>query len=143
MQNAFVCGIVAALSFIGFVCIIYFIMLWFYRPKGNSSYIIKIPSKIDRGEAESLIYGAYLKKMIFGDLIFDDIFIDSEIMSLEPYALLQSWYGSRRFSLIFTKKIFHMIISQRRTNLIGHFHRQTPGTVLKQILLPVFYHLQR
>ena len=30
-------------------------------------------------------------------------------MSLEPYALLQSWYGSRRFSLIFTKKIFHMI----------------------------------
>ena len=76
-------------------------------------------------------------------IVYDDIFIDSEIMSLEPYALLQSWYGSRRFSLIFTKKIFHMIISQRRTNLIGHFHRQTPGTVLKQILLPVFYHLQR
>lgn len=42
-------------------------------------------------------------------IVYDDIFIDSEIMSLEPYALLQSWYGSRRFSLIFTKKIFHMI----------------------------------
>ena len=32
-------------------------------------------------------------------IVYDDIFIDSEIMSLEPYALLQSWYGSRRFSL--------------------------------------------
>ena len=39
-------------------------------------------------------------------IVYDDIFIDSEIMSLEPYALLQSWYGSRRFSLIFTKKYF-------------------------------------
>ena len=42
-------------------------------------------------------------------IVYDDIFIDSEIMSLEPYALLQSWYGSRSISLIFTKKIFHMI----------------------------------
>lgn len=88
MQNAFVCGIVAALSFIGFVCIIYFIMLCFYRPKGNSSYIIKIPSKIDRGEAESLIYGAYLKKMIFGDLIFDDIIIDRSELSDEEKELV-------------------------------------------------------
>ena len=88
MQNAFVCGIVAALSFIGFVCIIYFIMLCLYRPKGNSSYIIKIPSKIDRGEAESLIYGAYLKKMIFGDLIFDDIIIDRSELSDEEKELV-------------------------------------------------------
>ncbi|MEE0037728.1 MAG: hypothetical protein UEU90_05670 [Lachnospiraceae bacterium] len=34
------------------------------------------------------------------------------------------------------KKIFHMIISQRRTNLIGHFHRQTPGTVLTTKEIP-------
>ena len=63
MQNAFVCGIVAALSFIGFVCIIYFIML-------------------------CLIYGAYLKKMIFGDLIFDDIIIDRSELSDEEKELV-------------------------------------------------------
>ena len=72
MQNALVCGIVAALSFIGFVCIVYFLMLYFYRPKGNSRYVIKIPPNSDRGTIESLIYGVYFKKMIFGDLIFDD-----------------------------------------------------------------------
>ena len=40
-------------------------------------------------------------------IINHNIFIDSEIMSLEPYGLLQSWYGSKRFGLILTKKLFH------------------------------------
>jgi hypothetical protein len=42
-------------------------------------------------------------------IVNDDIFIDSEVMTLEPYALLHSWYGSRRFTLIFIKRFFHMI----------------------------------
>lgn len=88
MQNALVCGIVAALSFIGFICIVYFLMLYFYRPKGNSRYVIKIPPKSDRGTIESLIYGVYFKKMIFGDLIFDDIVIDKGALSDEEKKLV-------------------------------------------------------
>ncbi len=42
-------------------------------------------------------------------IVYEDIFIDSEIMMLEPYALLHSWYGSKRFGLIVTKKLFNMI----------------------------------
>ncbi len=76
MQNAFVCGIVAALSFIGFVCILYFIMLYVYRPKGNSRYIVKIPSGTKRGDTEALVYGTFFKKLIFGDLIFDSVEFD-------------------------------------------------------------------
>ncbi len=103
MQNALVCGLVAALSFIGFVCIIYFLMLCFYRPKGNSRYIIKIPPNSDRGEVESLIYGVYFKKMIFGDLIFDEIVIDKSALSDEE------------------KKLVDVIISEKDIyiNLIG------------------------
>lgn len=88
MQNALVCGIVAALSFIGFVCIVSFLMLYFYRPKGNSRYVIKIPPNSDRGTIESLIYGVYFKKMIFGDLIFDDIIIDKSSLSDEEKELI-------------------------------------------------------
>lgn len=88
MQNALVCGIVAALSFIGFICIVYFLMLCFYRTKGNSLYVIKIPPNSDRGTVESLIYGVYFKKMIFGDLIFDDIVIDKSALSDEEKNLV-------------------------------------------------------
>lgn len=42
-------------------------------------------------------------------IVNNDIFIDSEIMSIEPYMLLHSWYGSKRFSLIFMKRFFHII----------------------------------
>ncbi len=88
MQNALVCGIVAALSFIGFISVIYFLLLCLYRPKGNSRYVLKIPPNCKRGELESLIYGAYLKKMIFGDLIFDEIAVDKSLLSDEEKQLV-------------------------------------------------------
>ena len=83
MQNALICGIVAALSFIGFVSILYFIMLFVYRPKGKSRYIIKIPHDAERGEVEALVYGTYFRKLIFGDLVFDDVEFDKSELSDE------------------------------------------------------------
>lgn len=93
MQNALVCGIIAALSFIGFVCILYFLMLYFYRSKGTGTYVIKIPPNCERGEIESLLYGAYFKKMIFGDLIFDNIEIDKSDLSDSENKLVETLIG--------------------------------------------------
>lgn len=76
MQHALLCGLIAALSFIGFICIVYFVMLVIYRPKGNSRYIIDLPHDAKAGEYEALLYGAYFRKMIFGDLIFDTVELD-------------------------------------------------------------------
>ena len=81
MQHAFIYGLVAALSFIGFVSLIYTALLFVYRPKGRSRYIIKIPPDSERGDIETLIYGAYFKKMVFGDLLFDKIEIDKSALS--------------------------------------------------------------
>lgn len=38
-----------------------------------------------------------------------EYFIDSELMLTVPETLLQSWYGHRRFALIFTRKLFSML----------------------------------
>lgn len=82
-MNALVCGLVCALSFIGFVSCVHFLLLWIYRPKGNSRYIVKFPTDVKRGRIESLVYGTYFKKLIFGDLIFDEIEFDSSALSEE------------------------------------------------------------
>ena len=78
MQYALMCGVVAALSFIGFVSIVYYVLLFLYRPKGQSRYIIRLSPDSEKGEAERLIYGAYIKKLVFGDLIFDEAEIQTD-----------------------------------------------------------------
>ena len=88
MQHAFIYGLVAALSFIGFVSLIYAALLFVYRPKGRSRYIIKIPHGFEQGDIETLIYGAYFKKMVFGDLLFDKIEIDKSALSEEEKMLV-------------------------------------------------------
>ena len=55
MQHAFIYGLVAALSFIGFVSLIYTALLFVYRPKGRSRYIIKIPHGFEQGDIETLM----------------------------------------------------------------------------------------
>lgn len=97
MQNALVCGVVAALSFIGFITVIYFLLLCLYRPKGNSRYVLKIPPNFKRGEAEALIYGAYFKKLIFGDLIFDEIIIDKSLLSDEEKQLVDKLISENKY----------------------------------------------
>lgn len=90
MQHAFLYGIIAALSFIGFVCIAYFIMLMIYRPKGGCRYTVVMPHNSETGTFERLLYGAYFRKMIFGDLIFDEIEIDfSELNDAEKEYAMQ------------------------------------------------------
>ena len=88
MQHAFIYGLVAALSFIGFVSLIYTALMFIYRPKGRSRYIIKIPHGFEPGDIETLIYGAYFKKMVFGDLLFDKIEIDKSALSEEEKMLV-------------------------------------------------------
>ena len=89
MQHAFIYGLVAALSFIGFVSLIYTALLFIYRPKGRSRYIIKIPSDSCRSDIETLIYGAYFKKMVFGDLLFDKLELDESELNDDEKRLVE------------------------------------------------------
>lgn len=84
MLHAIMCAFVIALSFIGFMTLIYFLLLILYKPKGRSRYILKFKSGSENGEIERQIYGVYFKKLLFGDLIFDIIeFDDSELSENE------------------------------------------------------------
>lgn len=89
MQYALMCGVVAALSFIGFVSIVYYILLFVYRPKGQSRYIIRLGADSEKCEAERLIYGAYIKKLVFGDLIFDEAEIQTDGLSDKDIELIK------------------------------------------------------
>ena len=89
MQHAFIYGLVAALSFTGFVSLIYTALLFIYRPKGRSRYIIKIPSDSCRSDIETLIYGAYFKKMVFGDLLFDKLELDESELNDDEKRLVE------------------------------------------------------
>ena len=65
-------GLIAAFAFIGFVSFICLAVLHFYKPK-NSRYILIISENATCREAEHIICGAYLRRLIFGDLIFDEM----------------------------------------------------------------------
>lgn len=60
-------GAVAALSFIGFVALIYYIVLSVYKTKKHGEYILTIPSDCTRNELRNLIYGAHIRNMIYTD----------------------------------------------------------------------------
>ena len=89
MQHAFIYGLVAALSFIGFVSLIYTALLFVYRPKGRSRYIIEIPHSFEHCDIETLIYGAYFKKMVFGDLLFDKLELDESELNDDEKRLVE------------------------------------------------------
>lgn len=90
MLNALLYGIAAAFGFIGFVCVTYYILLSFYKTGGNASCIIKIPKNSDVGFIEKMVYGAYLKKNLFGNLIFDDIEIDDSELDEDEKTLVDN-----------------------------------------------------
>lgn len=54
-------------------------------------------------------FAAILLMIVYGIRITQgDLFIDSEIMLMEPEKVLHSWYGSRRFGLVFAKRLLAM-----------------------------------
>ena len=42
-------------------------------------------------------------------IVYNDVYIDSEVMSIEPNGLIQSWYGHKRYGLILMKKLFFYV----------------------------------
>lgn len=66
-------GTAAALSFIGFVSLLFLILLNIYRPNEKNQYIIIIDETTDKHEISSLIYSAYLRNLIFGSLFCDGV----------------------------------------------------------------------
>ena len=55
-------------------------------------------------------FGACLMFVLYGiRFVQGEYFVDSELMLTAPEELLQSWYGHRRFALIFTRKLFGML----------------------------------
>lgn len=75
MIEAITYGFIAALCFIGFVSIIYYIILYIYRPKKCGTYILTIPENASRHKIGCLIYGAHLRNLLFGDLVCDDVIV--------------------------------------------------------------------
>lgn len=54
-------------------------------------------------------FAAILLLIVYGIRLFQgDLFVDSEIMLTDPEEILHSWYGSRRYGLVFTKRLFAM-----------------------------------
>lgn len=90
MLNALLYGIAAALGFIGFVCVTYYFVLCFYKTGGNASCVVKLPKNSDVGLIERMIYGVYLKKNLFGDLIFDNVVIDDSELDENKKALVDN-----------------------------------------------------
>ena len=66
-------ALVAALTFIGFVSIVFYILLKIYNPKQNGKFIISIPENANENEISFLLYAANLRSMLFGNLVFDSI----------------------------------------------------------------------
>lgn len=66
-------ALVAALTFLGFVSVLYYIVLRIFNPKNCGKYIIIIPKNAEKHEINSLLYSAHLRSMLFGDLLFDSI----------------------------------------------------------------------
>ncbi len=75
MIEAIFFGCVAALSFIGFISIIFYIVLFMYRPKKNGLFILTIPKDAKRHKIGDLIYGSHLRNMLFGELICENVVI--------------------------------------------------------------------
>lgn len=68
-------GTIASFTFIGFVSLVYFIVLHIFRPKNNGRFILFIPSNSTVEEINSLVYGAHLRNLIYGSLISEEILI--------------------------------------------------------------------
>lgn len=68
-------GLIAALTFIGFVSVVCLTIMHFYKPKGSGNYILTIPENVSCDEIERLVCGAHLRRIIFGDLICDDVVV--------------------------------------------------------------------
>lgn len=106
MQHAFAYGVICALSFIGFISIIYYVLLFVYRSKGRCSCVVRIPSGAKPSEIESMIYGSYFRKMIFGDLIYDRIYIDYNELSEEESELVKNILEKIKYCLNLEDDIF-------------------------------------
>ena len=52
-------------------------------------------------------------------IVYNDVYIDSEVMSIEPNGLIQSWYGHKRYGLILMKKlVFYVRLVPYLSNLL-------------------------
>lgn len=100
MIEAFFYGIIASLTFIGFVSLVNFIVLHIYRPKEKGRFVLYIPNNATIEEINSLIYGAHLRNLIYGSLISEDVFVfdNSFDKSLkETIVDISKNYGGIRF----------------------------------------------
>lgn len=68
-------GFIVSLSFIGFVSILLYILLHTYAPHKNCKNIICLSDDLTENELYRMIYGVYLRRIIFGHLVPDKIII--------------------------------------------------------------------
>lgn len=113
MIEAFIYGMIASLTFIGFVSLVYFIVLHIYRPKENGRFVLFIPNNATNEEISSLIYGAHLRNLIYGSLISEDVFIFDN-----------SFDESVKETIIDIAKNYGGIQFVNADNILSVFHRE-------------------
>lgn len=75
MIEALFCGLVASMAFIGFISVIYYILLHIFKSSDCASYLICIPKQMKRDDFDNLYYLLHIKSIIFGDLFFNKIYL--------------------------------------------------------------------
>ncbi len=83
-------GIIAVFAFMGFLSLIFYLLLYFFKPKADERNLIYIPDYYNDDDIANLIYGAYLRNIIYGGLITKDIFIVGPNIDESKKALLIS-----------------------------------------------------
>ena len=68
-------GIIVSLAFVGIVSLIYFFVLYTFRPKSNGIYIIKLTDGLTKLQIYDLIFAAQLRNMIYGGTFCSDVIV--------------------------------------------------------------------
>ncbi len=86
-------GIIAALVFWGIVCTAYIIILKIFKTGTRGSTVLVLDGNDDSGEIGSVLYGAYLRMNILGEISNGKIIIADSGLSEEQLALCRKITG--------------------------------------------------
>ncbi len=71
-------GIIASFSFLGLLSIVFYIFLHIYKINDVGKLVLYINKNIPEHRVIDLIYGSYLRRILFGKMISDEIIVVSD-----------------------------------------------------------------
>ncbi len=75
MIESFGLGILLSLAFIGFISLIYFIVLCYLRFEFTGRFVIHITNEMSKPDIYYQMYGVDIRKLIYGDGIFKEVIV--------------------------------------------------------------------